>query len=394
VYKRQDHSSNGIQASRAIALLIALTGNLDVPGAEGFSYGLRFTNLRLEEKLPKGVVGVGDDYPIFSEYVREQTVTPVVDQMITDMPYPIKALLICGCNPALTWPNTNKFMKGREKLDLMLVIDLFMTDTAKMADIVLPGTTFLERPTINQNMGRGHSLIALGNPAVKPVGNCMEDWRIWVEIGKKMGYSEYFPWQNTDELLAYLLEPTGITLEQLRQNPGGIYYAKREFRKYLKEGFSTPSGKVEIYSNKLEEYGHDPMPTFHEPIESPVSRKDLADKYPLLLVGGPRTAGYLHSQHRNLPTLRKLAPEPLAEINSQTARELGINDGELVTIESVRGSIVLKIKITDSAHPKVVTMQHGWSEASANCLTDDIARDPISGYVGFRHVMCRVMKSK
>jgi len=118
----------------------------------------------------------------------------------------------------------------------------------------------------------------------------------------------------------------------------------------------------------------------------------LADKYPLIFVSGSRTIAYLHSQHRNLPSLRKLVPEPLLEINPQTATSLGIADGDVVTVESIRGSIKIKAKLTQDIHPKVVAMQHGWSEAVANYLTDDEARDSVSAYPGFRSVMCRIVK--
>lgn len=200
-------------------------------------------------------------------------------------------------------------------------------------------------------------------------------------------------WKDTDELFEHLLKPTNITLDQLRQHPGGVYYAKREFQKYLRDGFNTPSRKVELYSETMKDYGYDQLPTFHEPAESPVSRPDLAEKYPLLFVSGSRTIFYHHSQHRNLPTLRRLAPEPLLEIHPETASGLGVADGNMVTVESIRGSTKVKARLTEDVHPKVVAMQHGWSEANCNYLTDDEARDPVSGYPGFRSVLCRVVKA-
>ncbi len=388
-----DHHTNGIQAVRAITTLIAITGNLDIPGGDIYMPKLRLTNLRLEEKVTEDLP-VGIDYPLYTKYVREQTVVPAIKQLVAEKPYPIKALVIAGGNPAVTWPDANKLKQGREKLDLMVVIDIFMTDTAKMADIVLPGTTFLERQDLRNYALSGRSLITLANRVVEPIGNSMEDWKIWVELGKKMGYAEYFPWKDSDELLEHLLKPTSISLNQLRQNPGGIYYAAQEFQKYLKDGFNTPSGKVEIYSQTMKDYGHDPLPTFHEPAESPVSQPDLAEKYPLILISGARTIAFTHSRYRNLPSLRRLVPEPLMEINSQTADSLGIADGDSVKVESTRGSIKIKAKLTEDIHPKVVSIQHGWSQANVNYLTDDEARDPVSAYPGFKSVMCRVTATK
>jgi len=142
----------------------------------------------------------------------------------------------------------------------------------------------------------------------------------------------------------------------------------------------------------MEQHGYDPLPTFMEPAESPVNRPDLAQEYPLILTTGAKTVGYVHSEYRNLPSLRKLMPEPLIEINPQTASSLGIANGDKVKVESLRGSIELKAKLTEDIHPKVVSIQHGWSEANANLLTDDVARDPVSGYPSFRSLVCRVTK--
>jgi len=387
-----DHSTNGIQALRAVSVLVAITGNLDIPG--GNIYGGRFspTSFRLAEKVA-GKLSIGANYPLFSQYIHHETVMPAIDAMLTEKPYPVKGLLLVGCNPALTWPNSNKVRQGFSQLDLLLVVDIFMTETAKMANIVLPGTTFLEREDI-RDYGYTLSFIMLTNKVMEPVGNSMEDWKIWAELGKRMGYAEYFPWKDSDELFSYWLKPTNISLDQLRQNPAGIYYAEeKEFQKYLKSGFNTPSKKVEIYSQLMKDYGYDPLPTFHEPAESQVSRPDLVDKYPLIFVSGVRKIPYLHSEHRNLPSLRRLLPEPLIEVNPETASSLGIAGGNLVKVESPRGSIKLKAKLNKDIHPKIVVMQHGWNEANANALTDDMARDPVSGYPGFRSVLCKVTKA-
>jgi anaerobic selenocysteine-containing dehydrogenase len=128
-------------------------------------------------------------------------------------------------------------------------------------------------------------------------------------------------------------------------------------------------------------------------VESPLSRPELAEKHPLMFLGAGKTRTYTHSEYRNLPSLRKLMPEPVININPSTARELGIINGDRVKVESARGSIELKAHISEDVHPKTVTMVYGWSEANANYLTDDMARDPISGFPALRSVMCRVSKA-
>jgi anaerobic selenocysteine-containing dehydrogenase len=143
----------------------------------------------------------------------------------------------------------------------------------------------------------------------------------------------------------------------------------------------------------MKDLGYDPIPTYQEPAESPISRPDLIDKYPLILITGTRTIVYLHSQYRNVPILRRLVPEPVIEINTRTASALGIADGDLVNVESLRGAIKLKAKVTDDIHPDVVSIQHGWSDANGNYLTDDENRDPVSGYPNFRSILCRLTKA-
>ena len=384
-----DHCTNGIQGIRAVATLVAITGNLDVAGGNVFSPELKQTSLRMEEKIAKDIP-VGADYPLFSKFTRETSASPLTDIIITQKPYPVKALIIDGSNPVLTWPNTNKVMKAFEQLDLLVVIDPFMTATTRMADMVLPSATFMETEEL-RDYGKLH-MIALANKVIEPVGDSMENWKIWAELGRRMGYAEYFPWENADQLFEYLLKRTNISLEQLKQNPGGIFYAKDGYERYRSNGFNTPSGKVEIYSETMAECGYDPIPTFHEPAESQVSRPELTSKYPLLLITGARVFPFQHSRHRNLPDLRKLAPDPLVEINSQTANKLGIMDGNLVQVESLRGSIQLKAKLTEDILPQVISVQHGWNEANANYLTDDESRDPVSGYPGYRSTLCRVTK--
>ncbi|MFB0559511.1 MAG: molybdopterin-dependent oxidoreductase [Dehalococcoidales bacterium] len=382
-----DHCINGVQNSRAVSILIAITGNLDMVGGDIYFSPLRQTSLRV-----KGMVSpdeaIGAQYPIFGKFTGETTAMPVAEAILSGKPYPVKALICQGCNPALTWPDSHKVRQALERLDLLVVSDLFMTETAKLADIFLPAIAFPEKKIMRDHFFEGLPLIALGNKVVEPPADCLEDWQLWAELGRKMGYADYFPWRNTDELFAYLLEPSGITLEQLEQNPGGILYNLLDRqRKYEQEGLHTPSGKVELFSQIMAEHGYDPLPTFTQPQEK------LSERYPFTLITGPRVVAFTHSQHRHIARLRKLVPQPLVEINPEPAKRLGIADGERVVVESPKGSITLNAKITPDIHPQVLSLQHGWDEANANILTDSEQRDPVSGYPGLRTILCQVRKT-
>ena len=206
-----------------------------------------------------------------------------------------------------------------------------------------------------------------------------------------MGYGKYFPWQNFEELVNVVIEPTGATYEELRKHPEGIMN-KIPPGKFLKDGFYTYSGKIEIHSKSLESNGYDPLPVYKEPKEGVLSRQDLAKDYPLTLTTGGRRPMYLHSQHRNIPSLRKLNPEPYLEIHPDTAKDCGVVEDDYVIVESKRGELKIKAKLTDGIMPKVIHIPHGWVETDCNLLTDHEQRDPISGFPGLKSSLCRVRK--
>jgi anaerobic selenocysteine-containing dehydrogenase len=190
---------------------------------------------------------------------------------------------------------------------------------------------------------------------------------------------------------------------------GGVLSIPKVFGRHAKAGFGTPTGKIELYSKTLETLGYDPLPKAHEPAESPYSRPDLAREYPFILITGGRHQPYYHSEHRQNPSLRRMHPDPIVQINPDTAERLGIQDGEWVWIESPRGRITQKCKPFEGIHPQVIHVQHGWwypEEAGAepslhgvwksnsNVLTDD---DPdrcnrISGGWPLRGFLCKVYK--
>ena len=385
-----DHSSNGVQANRAIAIMMAITGNIDKQGGNMWARKPALTDLRLREKALPDEEGVGMEYPLFNRFSTEQTMMSVFDALLTEKPYPIKALFIQGSNPMLTFPDTNRTKEALMNSDLLVVIDLFMTDTAQLADIFLPASFALESEELKDYSELGIPLLAMGDKAIEPVGQSLPDWKIWSELGSKMGYQAYFPWKSSKELISYLLEPTGSSISKLQEEGGSIFLHPRPQR-YLNEGFNTPSGKVEIYSETLRKHGYDPLPTYVEPLETPIT-PDINGKYPLILITGPRSMAFTHSQHRNIPRMLKRNPEPLAEINTKTANDLGIQEGSMVIVESPRGSIQMKARITDEIHTDVISIPHGWSDANANLLTarDSKLRDPISAYPPFRTGVCRV----
>jgi anaerobic selenocysteine-containing dehydrogenase len=384
----------GFQNFRSLMILEAITGHLDIlGGAVRMSSGLTRRPHRLLEKMGDVKRTGADKYPILHQIGgRMLALGGMVnwgDLVLTGKPYPVRMMIISAANPAVTWPNSTKVRQALDKLEFLVVMDVFMTATAERADIVLPACSFLEKVSTT-----GMSLVAmLRRPVIPPLWESWSDCGFWLELAKRMGYEEYFPWKDDDEVLDHFLKPAGLTVEYLRdEHPTSILPFTKHFDEYRKRGFRTPSGKVELYSEELERMGYDPMPTYQEPLESPISTPELAMDYPLVLTTGAREMEYWHSQHRNLSRLRRRNPEPLAEIHLDTARRYGIGDGDLIVVETKRGSIEIKARVTQDIMPDVVIVPHGWAESCENMLTDDTPADPVSGYMAFTGLLARVSK--
>lgn len=380
-----EHHTNTVQTLRALAILLSITGNIDVIGGNTFLSPV-FFNPEETEVIPvptASPIGM-EEHPMFVSMINQAQALVVIEKMLT-AESPIKAMLVAGGAPIPELANTGRVKEALKRLEFLVVIDQFMTETARHADVVLPAAFFLERDEI------ATMPLNLQNRAVDG-GQCWPDWKIWWELGKSMGYGKYFPWKNFAEAADALLQSAGCSYEELKKHPEGIIFAVPA-GKLLENGFYTFSGKIEIYSQSLESNGYDPLPVYQEPMESIVSTPEIARDYPLTLTTGARQPMYLHSQHRNIASLNKLLPEPWLEINPQTAAAFAVNDGNTVIVESPRGSVTMKARVTDGILPDVVHLPHGWAQADCNLLTDHEQRDPISGFPGLKSSLCRVRKA-
>jgi anaerobic selenocysteine-containing dehydrogenase len=391
-----DQHGAGVQTARAIATLEAITGNFDVPGGFTTSSALHLSPLRYLDRLEEKPLGI-DSFPLFYEVLGrifgEGQLSALREAILTGQPYPVKAMIVSASNPLTTWPNSRKAEEALRKLDFLVVFDLFMTQTAELADIVLPAASFLERVGISDvcRLLVPMPYVMLGKKAIEPLGDCWSDLKFWLELAKRMGYGEYFPWETEEEAIDYVLKPSGLSVQYLaEEKPDGVFFSTVRYKQYEQKGFQTPSGKVELYSQTLEKLGLDPLPTHREFEETPVSNQELAREYPLVLTTGARMAEYTHSQLRNVPRLSKRAPEPKAQIHPETAAKYGISDGQMMIVETRRGSIEIRAEVTDSIVPGVVNLPHGWGQANANILTDEKSADPVTGCPALKSILCRV----
>lgn len=405
-----DQNINTFQTVRAIHCLSAITGNLDVPGGDIFlvppaylvAYtlhgGIRITMEKLiTPEIKKKRIGYGK-YRILDSLVIHPR--HLLDQIESGQPYPVKALFVMGGNTLLNQTDPVRTARAFKKVDFTVVTDLFMTPTGQLADILLPAASWLETDDIADNHLGWCMLL---RQKVAQIGECRDDKQIIFDLARRLGMQDYFPWKDVREYCDWILEGAGINFEDFKEL--GIVKGKMRYRKYLEAGFDTPSGKVELRCSALEGMGYEPLPYYAEPPESPLATPDLYREFPLIITTGARMEGYFCSEGRQIPSLRKLNPDPLLEIHPDTARSLGIDNGDWVWVESRRGRIRQKAYLTDGIHPGVVHAQHGWwfpekeppeygfTESNVNLLAAGMPCDPHIGAESLRSFLGKVYKA-
>ena len=342
---------------------------------------------------------VGLDHPNLPG-VKRITPQSLMKAVLTEDPYPIRVLCIHAHNPLLTLANAKETYQALKKVDFLVVAEMFMTPTAALADIVLPESTYFEFDSVVSPPYSDAAILA--QQAITRVGDCKSDYEMLAELAKKMGFGEQF-WDTEEECWDLVLKPAGLTFQELEERgpiPGTKHYGD-----YEENGFATPSEKVEIYSSRLKGWGFDPLPTYYEPPESPQSDPELAKEYPLIFTNA-KSRAYRHSGGRQIATLRGIHPEPVVNINPETATKLGIKDGDMVYIENKRGRIKQKAALDSSLDPRVIVADfgwwfpekgaselYGWEESNINILTSsDPPYNREIGSTNLRGLLCRVYK--
>jgi len=382
------HHSNGFQNHRAILLLAALCGNLDVEGGNRpWGHRTRESSVDLP---PEEVAALGPplgaaEHPVFVEGYEEGQAMRLTDAIEEGK---IRAVFSLGMN-VMMWPNSGRLGKALRSLDLFSACDFFPTPTTDLATVFFPAATHLEREALVVTP-RGR--IRLRPAAVPPLGEARGDTELVFEMAEALGLGSRF-WDG-DLRASYdaRLAGLGPTVSDLPENgePLDVKAEEPGERAWLRSGFGTPTGKVEFVSTALEKLGHPGLPEYREPFWSPRSTPEVARDFPLVLTSGARSVAYTHSQGRRLPTLRRRDPEPCVQMNPMDAATRGIREGDPVRLSSPLGSITIKARVTDTLPPGVVCAPHGWAEADVNLLIPDEGLDPISGFPPFRSSLCQV----
>lgn len=400
-----DQHTNTVQTVRTTSILRSLIRTVDEPGGSIMMPALPFVDVqrrgaRTAEFNQKAVV----QYPLYYGQGLTLTGVEMTDSIATGEPYPVKALIVQGGDPVAVLAETNTVRETLKQTELLVVHDLYHSATAQIADIVLPAASFLERDLVLQYRYRPFAdgnLIAMQNQCVPPVGESKSDLDLIFALARRTGMTELFPWEKVTDAFDWELESNGISVAWLREHPGGYarrYKPEELYRKYERQGFLTPSKKIEFVASRFADVGLDSLPTFVEPAASPLSSPELAEKYPLVCSTGLKLGIHTHTQFRTLSWIREIEPDPFAEIHPRTAAGLGIEDGDWMIVESPKGSIRVRARVRATLHPRVIMVAHGYGEPYAgdrdltSVINSEKERDPLAGATGTRSFLCAVRK--
>lgn len=403
-----DHGLNNFQTARAICILRAITGNIGIPGGEiqplkTPMHGRRSLELERWDKISPDTFkkNLNQNLHIIPKikYIQPQCITKAI---LDKVPYEIRGAYIQGANPLLTYPNAQEAYRAMKKLHFLAVADMFMTPTTALADIVLPAASYLEYDSIVMSP-YSYPITSIQQKILR-TGTCQSDYEILRDLSYKLGLDDCF-WSTEEECLDYCLKPAGLTFAEFRKR--GLLHGKKGFRKFEKEGFSTNTGKVELFSKQLKDWGFDPLPKYIEPPNSCYCDPQMVDSFPLILTTWKHDP-YRHSGGRQIQSLRKRQPEPLVWINPRTASKYGIKNDEWIYIETKKGKILQKTRLTEDIDHRVIGVDYGWwfpekdpqqlyewDKSNMNILTScSPPYGPEMGTTNLRGVGCDIKKIK
>jgi anaerobic selenocysteine-containing dehydrogenase len=408
-------NTNAIQTVRAIGLIPAICGDLDVKGGNllgnkpaGFKSRHEIISEDLKQPAETEDRRIGArEFPLLcsSQSLAHNNSHPpsVVHAMVTGKPYPIKALWACN-NLLLSLEDSRETKKALLNLDFLLGSDFFLTPTMELCDMILPPCSYLARDEVVQGY-HATNFFGARQKAIERDFDTRDEREMTYEIIKRMGLAFPADWDTIEEQNEMRVRGMGMTFEELKHKR--YFLGPVRYKKYEEQGFRTPSGKVELSSSILEKFGYDPLPHYRENPETPISAPEIAREYPLILITGGRHIVYYHGANKQLPWLREIVPHPLLQIHPRTASGLQICAGDWVWIEAPkgRGRVKMKAHITEAVHPHVVHApshwwypedggpEHGcWSSNINAILTNDPPYDPVCGATPLRGTQCRVFR--
>lgn len=386
--------TNVVQSVRAIAILRAITGHIDVEGGNCCFPDVIGNPKPTERGNSAGIATTVKPTaaPIATKYFPMlASGMPATLFAIESGAFIPKAMFAYHTNAILAQGGYDRTKELLNKIDFIVVDDLFLTDTCvELADIVLPDTTYLERYDYRTYPSAKGTVVTLRPPAIEPLYGIMDTYSVEYALAQRLGLAEGYPWTNQEEFITYALAPSGLTCDDMLAQ-GTRIVGTHEYRKFEtgglrpdgQPGFDTPNGKVCLYNLAFEKNGYDPLPTYVEPSGSPIAHPEIAVDYPLIAVNR-RVVQYAHFKYRNNPYLREQRPEPKVLVNPQDAAARSLVDGTWVTLTSPYGESKFVLQISERTMPGVVWVDGGWGspwdrpESNLNRLMSGTDLDPVS----------------
>lgn len=296
-------------------------------------------------------------------YTGEAHQPSVYRAILSEDPYPIKAGIFAASNPLVSHANTRLVYAALQKLELTVSCDLFWQPTAALADYVLPITSWLERPAIYNYVGFKLNIAgsAAALPGVTDEYDRRNDFDFWRGLGVRLGQEQHWPWETLEQSYDERLRETGKTFAELASSLGQTFpQEKQAFRKFEQTGFATVTGKVELYSTVFERLGYSPLPYYEPHPDAPAPGAASQSRYPLTVINGARNYWYMLSDWHQVRETRREHPFPVLEVHPQTARSLGLEEGDWAWIENPFGRVIQRVKLFDGIKPDVVHADGQW----------------------------------
>lgn len=392
------HFKNGMQNHRAVMALSAIMGSYDRPGGMiptplTYAHSIGgFETMEPEfstECYPKdGPLPIGcERFPLWHKITGEMQACDLGRAVLTGEPYPIRAIYAHGMNFRM-FPGAREMEAALRKIEFFVDVDIFMTDSARLADIVLPACTSYERDEFKV-FGGGHAQYT--QPVIQPLFSARRDDEIIIELARLLEIQDELITSDRDTCIRYMLRNTPIDLDELKKHPELPQKIEGlEIVPAGQHGFDTPTGKFELDSETIRQLSCpelDFLPTYR------CSEDEASEEqYPLILSTGIRIPGGLHSRLHDCPTARSLRGEPAADISPQDAQAMGIQKGDRITIETAHGAVTVLANPTIAMPRGMVSLYHGYREADANSLLSWDHRDPYSGFPSYRCIRCSIRK--
>ena len=392
-FKGLGNYANGLDASRVVYILDALTGQIDGPG-----------NLILKDWAPlQPPLTIPDDrktkptrpplhvamgYPLAPDLPTQLLPKAILE----GTPYPVKGLFFQCTNPVMSEPNTALYRGALQALELSVAIDTYFSETAAECEFVLPEASFYERAEIRQSLAMPPEAI-ICVPALPPYHEARPVYEIVRGLAEKMGYGDLFRWNSWEDWGRRIIGGLPTDLETMKKS--GFWSGELKYHKYRQSGFATSTGKIELMSESFAKHGHNALPEYRD-------RNVIPDAdYPFQLINS-KFETHCNLTTQNNPILMRIRSENWAELNAGDADRLGIKDDDRIEVASPQGAVTIRAKVRAGIRPGVVCVRHGhgfghWQGIAKGRGTHinpilGTNVNPISGGIGYNECKVRVRK--